>query len=130
MGAWEFRYVALLVTGGLIYYALRIYHRRRMVELETRELELDGWVKLNLSAVQWAWQCPECGMPALTSEAVADHQVSSTSACAWFTDRMAAERERAEAEQARGQGATVSVHQVPEDNWPAIGASDDDTGGE
>jgi hypothetical protein len=128
VGAWEFRYVALLVTGLLVYYGLRTYHRRRMVELETRELELEGWVKLKLAAIDFAWQCPECGLPALTAEGQAQHQLSSTSACAWFAERMTDELERAEAQAAQGQGTRVTVAQVPDDPWPAIGAGEDAEG--
>ena len=116
MAAWGFRLVALFVVAGIVFYALRSYHHRRMAEIETAELELDGFVKITLAAITFAWQCPKCGTPLLTREAVIVHQESS-SACALVRE-----------DGAEGAGveyrATVE-DRTPGDTWPALGAEDD-----
>lgn len=112
MAAWGFRLVALAVVAAVAFYALRAYHHRRMAEIETAELELDGYVKVALAAITFAWLCPRCGAPLLTREALDVHQ-RSTSACALVAEDRGAAEYRAEAEDA-----------PREDAWPALGAED------
>lgn len=113
MAAWGYRLVALAVVAGIAFYALRAYHHRRMAEIETAELELDGYIKIALAAITFGWQCPKCGVPLLTREGLDTHQ-SSTSACALVAEDGGAAEYRAEVED-----------RTPGDSWPALGAEED-----
>lgn len=113
MAAWGFRLVALFVVAGVVFYALRAYHHRRMAEIETAELELDGFVKIALAAITFGWQCPKCGVPLLTREGLAAHQ-SHLSPCALVVEDHTPAEYRAEVEE-----------RPPGDSWPALGAEDD-----
>jgi hypothetical protein len=115
MGDWLYRVGALLLLAAVAYYALRAYHQRELARIETAHLELADYVKIAVAAVTFAWQCPRCGTPLLTAEALTAHQASSSSACAWFSDRAREERDMAEA---RAERAAA----VREDSWPALGA--------
>jgi hypothetical protein len=106
----EYRVLALLVLAAVIWYALSAYHRRQLAHLEERGLALEGWVKLRLRAVPYAWQCPQCGGVMLTKEGRTAHEASSQSACAAFTDRVRWEERRA------GHGQAPAA-EVP---WTAI----------
>lgn len=113
MAAWMFRVLFLAVMAGIAYYALRSYHQRKLAEIETAELELDGYIKIALAAITFGWQCPKCGVPLLTREGLEIHQ-SSTSACALVVEDGAGAEYRAEVED-----------RTPGDSWPALGAEDD-----
>jgi hypothetical protein len=119
MAAWLFRVLSLAVVGALIYYALRAYHQRELARIETAELELDDYVKIALAAITFAWQCPHCGTPLLTSEGLNAHQADG-SACAQEVARAARAAELAEL-----QGHGMTAEQVPrEDPWPSLGQDD------
>jgi hypothetical protein len=119
-----YRLIALGVVAGLVWYGLRAYHQRALARIETAELDLDGYVKVALGQITFAWLCPDCGTPLLTREALDAHQ-SSSSACAVIGAELAAEEERAEAEaeQARWSASAVG-NQAREDSWPALGADE------
>jgi hypothetical protein len=127
MAALAYGYLLLVVLAALIWYGIRLHHIRRMWEVETRELELSGWLKIIVSKVKFAWQCPLCGMPAFTSEGVKAHQDEETSPCAVL---QAARAALAEPEPPQDGGMTVTVGTLPrEDAWPALGAGDEPEGG-
>jgi hypothetical protein len=119
-----YRLIALGVVAGLAWYGLRTYHQRALARVETAELDLDGYVKIALALITFAWLCPDCGTPLLTREALAAHE-SSSSACAVIRAELAEEAERAEAEaeQTRWQAERVG-DQPREDSWPALGADE------
>lgn len=117
MADWLYRVLSLLVLGGLIWYGLHAYHVRALARVETAELELDDWVKIALGAITFAWQCPHCGLPALTAEALNAHQDVASSACAQAVERAARAAELAEL-----RAASMTAEQVPrEDAWPSLG---------
>lgn len=123
MADWAFRVLSLLVVGALVWYGLRAYHHRELARIETAELELEDFVKIALGAITFAWQCPHCGAPLLTAEALAAHRLESSSVCAWFIERVQQERELTEARMERAAGAR-------EDSWPALGVDDAAAGGQ
>jgi hypothetical protein len=124
MGDWAYRILALMVLGCIIFYALRTYHHRELARIETAELELEDFLKLKLAAITFAWQCPHCGTPLLTSEALLVHRTLDSSACAEKVERAA----RA-AELAAAQAAGMRAEQVtPEDSWPALGQEEEPAG--
>ena len=121
MADWAFRVASLIVMAGIILYALRAYHQRELARIETAELELEDFLKIELAAITFFWQCPHCGMPAMTAEALLVHRTLDSSACA----EKVARAERA-AELARAQAAGMRAEQVtPEDPWPALGEQDE-----
>lgn len=119
MADWAFRMAALIMTGLLIYYALRKYHQRELARVETAELELDDYVKIDLRAITFAWQCPHDGTPLLTAEGLNAHQ-AECSACAQAVKRAEQAAERAEL-----RSAGMTAEQVPAgDAWPPLGRDD------
>jgi len=106
--------------AGIILYALRAYHHRELARIETAELQLDDFVKIALAAITFAWQCPHCGAPLLTAEAVTAHRTSSSSACAWYV-----EQAQDAADLAHAQAGMRAEQVTPEDPWPALGEQDE-----
>jgi RNA polymerase subunit RPABC4/transcription elongation factor Spt4 len=124
-------WLALVAVAALAWYGIRTHHIRRMAQIEMREVELSGWAKLILARVEFAWQCPFCGMPGLTSEGVKVHLDPETSACAELQEARAANAAAADTEASGGRyDVSVSVGAQPsrEDPWPALGAGEDDGG--
>lgn len=121
----------LLALGGLIMAAALIrvglgqYHQRKLAEIETAELELDGMIKLALASITFAWQCHECGTPLLTREAVRAH-TGGRSACAVIVAELeTAEAEaQAEEQEARWHAEQTSTSTLRPDPWPALGAEE------
>ena len=118
-----YRVLFLLVIAVVIWYGLRLYHIRRMAEVETAELELAGWVKIILPKVKFAWLCPHCGFPGVTSEAVHAHQDPAGSPCALLQLQREQEALRGDDDGRADMTATV-VGSAREDPWPALGAED------
>lgn len=114
-------WLALVVLAGLAWYAIRLYHRRGMARIEMAGLELEGWVRLKAAAIPNFWQCPQCGLPAVTSEGVAAHQDPDSSSCAWFAEQAERMRERAEA---RGDPEGWRA-----DAWPSLADTEAETVG-
>jgi hypothetical protein len=113
MGDWAYRVLALLVVGGIVFYAIRAYHQRELARIETAELELDEFVKIALGGITFAWQCPHCGTPLLTAEALMVHRAIDSSACARTVEQAQAEQALAEVQQDPG-GYSMSATQVPD----------------
>ena len=114
MGDWAFRVLSLIVLACLIWYALRTYHHRELARVETAELELEDFIKLHLAAITFAWQCPHCGTPLMTAEALLVHRTFDSSACAEKVMKAAAA-----ADLAAAQAAGMTATQIPQDNWPS-----------
>ena len=108
-------WLVMVLVAALIWYGLRLHHRRAMARLEMRELELEGWVPLKVASIPFFWQCPHCGLPAVTAEGIATHQ-SDTSSCA----RLVAQDEAA------AQGGDTHPPEFAIDDWPALGSDEAD----
>jgi hypothetical protein len=116
-------WLALVVLAFLGWYAIRLYHRRGMARIEMAGLELEGWVRLKAAAIPFFWQCPDCGMPAVTSEGVAIHEDPDRSCCTWFIQQAARARERAEASGA----AAGDSEGWRADVWPSMADTEAET---
>lgn len=101
----------MVLAAALIWYGLRLHHRRAMARLEMRELELEGWIPLKLAAIPMLWECPKCGLPAATAEGIQTH-LSDSSACA----RLVAQDEAAAL-----AGGDAHPPEFRADAWPALG---------
>lgn len=114
----------MIIAAGLIRWWLGAYHQRKMAEIETAELELDGMVKIELGAITWCWQCHECGTPLLTREAVKAH-TGGRSSCRVVTGELdAAEADAEQAEREARWSAEQASAPVRPDSWPALGAEE------
>lgn len=104
-------WLLMVLAAALVWYGLRLHHRRAMARLEMRELELEGWIPLKLATLPTLWECPRCGLPAATAEGIQTH-LSESSACAWLAARE---------EAAARAGEDAHPPEFRADVWPGLG---------
>jgi hypothetical protein len=109
-------WLLMVIVAALTWYGIRTYHQRELARIETAQIELEGYAKLALAKITFAWQCPHCGVPLLTREGLQAHQ-SESSACARQVQLLAIELDRLEREAAREPAEySMSATLVPDES--------------
>lgn len=55
-----YRVLALVAVAVLAWYAVRLYHKRRGVELDQRHARHHGWEQVTILPRHQVWKCPRC----------------------------------------------------------------------